>query len=164
MSDSVSLPERLADTVTIRFARRPDGGLRVVCDELPGLVLSHADHALVLTDLVPAIETLVFARLTAAESAREAAIVERDQFRSALAHMRDDYAGLVGIDQRAAEYLDERDAALARAERAEKALEPFATFGANNVDEHGWNGREQNQTIYGLTSFGVDLGLERTRG
>lgn len=64
--NAVEAARRLPDSVTIQFARRPDGGLRVVCDELPGLVLSHEDHALVLTDLVPAIETLVFDKLAAA--------------------------------------------------------------------------------------------------
>lgn len=75
----------LLDSVTIQFARRPDGGLRVVCDELPGLVLSHQDHALVLTDLVPAIETLVFDKLAAALARAERAEKALKTAQSALA-------------------------------------------------------------------------------
>jgi hypothetical protein len=45
--------------------------------------------------------------------------------------------------------MDERDRRIAE---LEAALQPFATFGANNVDEQGWNGGEQRQSIH--TWFG----------
>ena len=45
--------------------------------------------------------------------------------------------------------VDEKDRRIAE---LEAALEPFATFGANNVDEDGWSGREQGASIH--TWFG----------
>jgi hypothetical protein len=44
--------------VTISFERRPDGGLRVWSDELPGLVLSHSDARAVLADIGPALQNI----------------------------------------------------------------------------------------------------------
>lgn len=45
--------------VTLKMQRRPDGGLRVWSDEVPGLVLSHKDPAKVLSDVVPALEVIL---------------------------------------------------------------------------------------------------------
>lgn len=45
--------------VTLTFARRPDGGLRIYSDTLPGLVLSGANVPAVLSDLGPAIRGLL---------------------------------------------------------------------------------------------------------
>lgn len=45
--------------VTLTFARRPDGGLRIYSDTLPGLVLSGANAPAVLGDLGPAIQGLL---------------------------------------------------------------------------------------------------------
>jgi hypothetical protein len=55
--------------VTVRLQRRPDGGLRAWCDEVPELVLSHSDPSKVLADIGPAIETILSARLQAAVKA-----------------------------------------------------------------------------------------------
>lgn len=38
--------------------RRDDGGLRVTCPEVPGLVLSHADPEAVMRDVISAIDAL----------------------------------------------------------------------------------------------------------
>jgi hypothetical protein len=38
--------------------RREDGGLRVSCPEVPGLVLSHADPEKVMRDVIPAIDRI----------------------------------------------------------------------------------------------------------
>lgn len=43
------------ETFTLRCERRDDGGLRVLCDEVPGLILSGADPREVLRDVAPAI-------------------------------------------------------------------------------------------------------------
>ena len=40
--------------LTIKLEVREDGGLRVYSDELPGLILSGADPAKVMADVVPA--------------------------------------------------------------------------------------------------------------
>jgi hypothetical protein len=45
--------------VVVRFERRSDGGLMVWSDDLPGLVLSNADPALVLADVKSALEGLI---------------------------------------------------------------------------------------------------------
>ncbi len=45
--------------ITIHLQRRPDGGLRVWSDDMPGLVLSHRDPERVLEDIIPAVETIV---------------------------------------------------------------------------------------------------------
>jgi hypothetical protein len=45
--------------VTLHFDRRPDGGLRVYSDDVPGLVLSHRDASKVFQDLGPALEALL---------------------------------------------------------------------------------------------------------
>lgn len=45
--------------------------------------------------------------------------------------------------------MDQKDERIAE---LEAALEPFAAFGANNVDEDGWNGLEQCASIH--TWFG----------
>lgn len=37
--------------ITIKIAPREDGGIRVWSDEVPGLILSHGDQALVLADI-----------------------------------------------------------------------------------------------------------------
>jgi hypothetical protein len=38
--------------------RREDGGLRVICPEVPGLALSHADPDKVMRDVMPAINAI----------------------------------------------------------------------------------------------------------
>jgi hypothetical protein len=43
----------------INFSSREDGGLRIWSDDIPGLILSHADPAQVLRDLGPAIGALL---------------------------------------------------------------------------------------------------------
>lgn len=76
------LPEEIAsdqDKIRITFERRPDGGLRVYSDELPGLVLSHAEHAAVLADLRPAIEGLLSGSLSAALARAERAEKDRKE-------------------------------------------------------------------------------------
>lgn len=40
---------------TLNLAMRPDGGLRVTCNEVPGLLLSHSEPDLVMTDVLPAL-------------------------------------------------------------------------------------------------------------
>ena len=48
-------PEKMiGKRLTIKLEVREDGGLRVYSDELPGLVLSGADPAKVMADVVPA--------------------------------------------------------------------------------------------------------------
>lgn len=49
--------------VTISIERRPDGGVRVYSDDMPELVLSGRDVASVLRDIVPAVETILGARM-----------------------------------------------------------------------------------------------------
>jgi hypothetical protein len=44
---------------TVTFARRPDGGMCVFSDDLPGLILSHSDPDKVAADVWPAIKTLI---------------------------------------------------------------------------------------------------------
>ena len=125
------LPDEIAsylDKITVTFERRPDGGLRVYSDELPGLTLSHAEHATVLADIKPAIEGLIFHRLTAAETARDEAEADRDALKAELheAMHGQDAEGLLSWVVSVTEVRDrlerERDAALARAERLEEAL------------------------------------------
>ncbi|MEO6092205.1 MAG: hypothetical protein ABIT04_06010 [Novosphingobium sp.] len=48
--------------LTVRFARRDDGGLRAWSDDLPGFVLSHADAHAVLEDVEPALEVMLGAK------------------------------------------------------------------------------------------------------
>jgi len=45
--------------ITVRMSRRPDGGLRVWSDQLPGLVLSNKDPQRVMADIVPAMELIL---------------------------------------------------------------------------------------------------------
>lgn len=45
--------------VSLTLSRRPDGGLRIHSDTLPGLVLSHRNVAAVLADLGPVIQGLL---------------------------------------------------------------------------------------------------------
>ncbi len=45
--------------IVIHLQRRPDGGLRVWSDDVPGLVLSHADAGRVMADIIPAVETIM---------------------------------------------------------------------------------------------------------
>jgi hypothetical protein len=47
------------DKVTVRFVRRPDGGLRALCDAIPGFYLSGQNPRDVISDVVPAIEALM---------------------------------------------------------------------------------------------------------
>lgn len=47
------------DKVTVRFVKRDDGGLRALCDAVPGFYLSGLDPRAVMRDVVPAIERLV---------------------------------------------------------------------------------------------------------
>lgn len=44
---------------TLTFEEREDGGLRVLSDDLPGLVLSNADRTLVLRDFPMVFEVLL---------------------------------------------------------------------------------------------------------
>lgn len=44
--------------LTLHIARRDDGGVRVWCDELPEMVLSHADGRLAISDIPAVIEEL----------------------------------------------------------------------------------------------------------
>lgn len=46
-------------TFVVVFEKRSDGGLRVYSDDVPGFVLSHSDRALVLSDVRPALETII---------------------------------------------------------------------------------------------------------
>lgn len=48
--------------LTVRFARRDDGGLRAWCDDLPGFVLSHSDPLAVIEDVEPALEAMLSAK------------------------------------------------------------------------------------------------------
>lgn len=50
----------IAGSVTLRLMFREDGGLRVLCDEHPGLVLSHSNRELVWADVLPALEVFGF--------------------------------------------------------------------------------------------------------
>jgi hypothetical protein len=45
--------------VVLHIERRPDGGIRVWSDDVPGLVLSHRDPQRVLDDIKPALETIL---------------------------------------------------------------------------------------------------------
>ena len=45
--------------VVVCFERRPDGGLRVYSDDVPGLVLSHTDVDGVLEDVVEALKVIL---------------------------------------------------------------------------------------------------------
>src|SRR5262245_63323359 len=47
------------DKVTVRFVKRDDGGLRALCDAVPGFYLSGRDPRAVMRDVVPAIERLM---------------------------------------------------------------------------------------------------------
>src|SRR4051812_12662076 len=49
--------------VVVSFERRPDGGLRAWSDDVPGFVLSHIDIDRLLSDIKPALETILSARL-----------------------------------------------------------------------------------------------------
>ena len=51
--------------VTVTFESRPDGGLRVWSDDVPGLVLSHSDVDGILADVKTAVETILSYRLNA---------------------------------------------------------------------------------------------------
>lgn len=44
--------------VAVTFERRPDGGLRVYSDDVPGLMLSGSNADAVVADVIPALETL----------------------------------------------------------------------------------------------------------
>ncbi|MFT4251392.1 MAG: hypothetical protein QM608_02790 [Caulobacter sp.] len=67
--------------VTVRFQRRPDGGLRAWSDDVPELVLSNRDPEKVMADIVPAIEAILSARLQAAMKAeRLVDFAGRDRF------------------------------------------------------------------------------------
>lgn len=46
------------EKVTVRFVKRDDGGLRALCDAVPGFYLSGRDPRAVMRDVVPAIERL----------------------------------------------------------------------------------------------------------
>ena len=48
--------------VIVQFERRPDGGLRAWSDHVPGFVLSHSDVDALLSDIKPALETILSAR------------------------------------------------------------------------------------------------------
>lgn len=45
--------------ISVSFEGRPDGGLRVHSDDIPGFVLSHPDAEAVMYDVEPALKTIV---------------------------------------------------------------------------------------------------------
>jgi hypothetical protein len=47
------------ERVVVVFEDRPDGGLRVYSDDVPGFVLSHSNAQAALADVVPALEGLI---------------------------------------------------------------------------------------------------------
>jgi hypothetical protein len=51
--------EAMSFKVTVMIQRRPDGGLRVWSDDVPGLVLSHGDPEKALADIAPALEVIL---------------------------------------------------------------------------------------------------------
>lgn len=54
------MSEQLLDrAIAIYIVPREDGGLRVFSHEVPGLVLSHSDQFLVLSDIGPALIELL---------------------------------------------------------------------------------------------------------
>ena len=59
--------------VQVRIEARDDGGLRVWSDDLPELVLSHADAAKVIADIPRAMEAILSARLGRAVRVEELA-------------------------------------------------------------------------------------------
>jgi hypothetical protein len=50
--------EDAENPLTIKIGFRPDGGLRVYSDDLPGLILSHSDADAVMRDILPAVRAL----------------------------------------------------------------------------------------------------------
>ena len=46
-------------TICVVFESRPDGGVRVYSDDVPGFVLSHPNRALVVKDIPIALETII---------------------------------------------------------------------------------------------------------
>jgi hypothetical protein len=44
--------------ITIKLQSRPDYGLRVYSDDVPGLILSHSDPDLLMADVLKAIRVL----------------------------------------------------------------------------------------------------------
>jgi hypothetical protein len=57
--------------IVVTFECRTDGGLRAWSDDVPGFVLSHADPAAVLRDVVPALEVILSHRFGAAVAVEE---------------------------------------------------------------------------------------------
>jgi hypothetical protein len=49
--------------ISVVFETRPDGGLRVYSDDVPGFMLSHRDIDAVYKDVRPALETIVGAMM-----------------------------------------------------------------------------------------------------
>jgi hypothetical protein len=47
------------ERVSVVYEKRPDGGLRVSSNDVPGFILSHSDPALVEADVIPALETII---------------------------------------------------------------------------------------------------------
>jgi hypothetical protein len=45
--------------ISVVFETRPDGGLRVYSDDVPGFMLSHHDAEAVYKDVKPALETII---------------------------------------------------------------------------------------------------------
>lgn len=45
--------------IEVSFRPREDGGLIARCDKVPNFYLSHSDHALVMSDVQPALETIL---------------------------------------------------------------------------------------------------------
>jgi hypothetical protein len=50
---------QMPDRFYLIAERREDGGLRITSPEVPGLILSHADPAKVMADVLPAIDALM---------------------------------------------------------------------------------------------------------
>jgi len=53
------LQSGVAKRIVVVFERRPDGGLRVYSDDVPGFVLSHPDPIAVQADVVPALTGII---------------------------------------------------------------------------------------------------------
>lgn len=58
-------PQSLDDLrrVCVIMETRPDGGLRVYSDDVPGFVLSHPNCDAVMADVIPALETIIAAMI-----------------------------------------------------------------------------------------------------
>ena len=51
--------------ISVVFENRPDGGLRVYSDDVPGFMLSHPNADAVMADVEPALKTIISAMVGA---------------------------------------------------------------------------------------------------